>query len=48
MRNLSTQLCINDQGGKNKMNLQTLQLWHNVEGKPTDFVARWVNNLEIK
>jgi hypothetical protein len=48
MNKLATQLCLKDKGGQNKMNLQTSQLWHNVEGKPTDFVPRWVKEIEIK
>jgi hypothetical protein len=48
MSNIATQRFLKDKGGKNKMSLKTSQLWHNVESKPTNFVPRWVNNLEIK
>ena len=48
MNKLATQLFLKDKGGHNKIILQTSQLWNNVEGKPTDFVPRWVKEIEIK
>jgi hypothetical protein len=46
MNKLATQLCLKDKGGKNKLTLQTSQLWHNVEDKPTDFVPRWAKEFK--
>jgi hypothetical protein len=48
MNKLATQLCLKDKDEKNKITLQTSQLWHNMEGEPTDFAPRWVEEFKIK